>query len=202
MKVRSVLYTAAAIGAIAALAAVFTRAPAPTGTGVTFDKAAVEAHLEGDMKKLIFHASAQPSVSSGFATFEGDPLSFADWQGKWLLVNFWATWCAPCRKEMPMLSELQTLYGGDSFEVITIATTRNPPQAMKAFFDEIGVTNLPLHKDPGSALAREMGVLGLPATVVLNPQGQEVARLRGDADWSSDSARAVIEALINGSAGS
>ena len=95
-----------------------------------------------------------------------------------------------------MLSELQDELGGDAFEVVTIATSRNPPPAMQAFFDEIGVTNLPLHRDPRSVLAREMGILGLPVTVILNPEGQEVARLTGDADWASDSAKAALRALI------
>ena len=94
-----------------------------------------------------------------------------------------------------MLDALQDEFGGDDFEVVTIATTRNPPQAMQAFFEEIDVKHLPLHRDAGSTLSREMAVLGLPVTVVLNPEGQEIARLRGDADWSSDSARAMIRAL-------
>jgi thiol-disulfide isomerase/thioredoxin len=114
------------------------------------------------------------------------------------VLNFWATWCAPCRKEMPQLSELQAELGGDAFEVVTIATGRNPPQAMQRFFEEIGVDNLPLHMDPKQALAREMAVMGLPITVILNPEGQEIARMRGDADWSSDSAKAIVSALIAG----
>jgi hypothetical protein len=88
--------------------------------------------------------------------------------------------------------------GSDSFAVVTLATGRNPPQAMQRFFDEIGVTNLPLHKDPRQEIARDMAVLGLPITVILNPEGQEIARMRGDADWSSDSARAIIAALVAG----
>lgn len=95
-----------------------------------------------------------------------------------------------------MLSALQEDLGGETFEVVTIATSRNPPAKMKAFFDDIGVDNLPLHRDPRSMLARQMGVLGLPVTVILNPEGQEVARLTGDADWASDEARAVLTALI------
>jgi hypothetical protein len=98
---------------------------------------------------------------------------------------------------MPMLAELQTELGGEDFEVVTLATGRNPPPAMKAFFEEIGVSNLPLHRDPGSGLAREMGVLGLPITVVLNPEGEEVARLRGDADWASDNAKAILKTILD-----
>ncbi|MGR3494606.1 TlpA disulfide reductase family protein [Citreimonas sp.] len=161
----------------------------------TADIGAAQDALSGSMKKLVFHEEPQPAGTSDFTTFEGEPLNLSDWQGKWTVVNFWATWCAPCRKEMPMLDALQDEFGGDDFEVVTIATTRNPPQAMQAFFEEIGVQHLPLHRDEGSTLAREMGVLGLPVTVILNPEGQEVARLRGDAEWDSDSARAMIRAL-------
>lgn len=97
-----------------------------------------------------------------------------------------------------MLAALQEEYGSDTFEVLTIATSRNPPPKMKAFFDEIGVDNLPLHRDPKSMLARQMGVLGLPVTLILNPEGQEIGRLTGDADWSSNDTRAVLDALMSG----
>ena len=149
------------------------------------------------MKKLNFHSEPKQAGSATFTDFEGTAeLALSDYEGKWVLVNFWATWCAPCRKEMPHLAELQYELGGDDFEVVTIATGRNPPAGMKKFFSEIGVDNLPMHRDPKSALAREMGVLGLPITVILNPEGQEIARLQGDADWASDNAKAILTTLI------
>ena len=95
-----------------------------------------------------------------------------------------------------MLSALQEAYAGERFEVLTIATGRNPLPAMKAFFDEIGVTNLPLHRDPKQELARSMDVIGLPVNVLIDPEGREIARMLGDADWNSDSARAMLERLI------
>ena len=163
------------------------------------DLSVAKAMREGDMKKLAFHSEPKPAGGSSFTTFDGEPLSLESYSGKWVLLNFWATWCAPCRKEMPMLSELQTEFGGDNFAVVTIATGRNPPPAMKKFFDEIGVENLPLYRDPKSQLAREMGVLGLPITVILNPDGQEVARMRGDADWASDNAKAILKTILGSS---
>ncbi|MCB1334968.1 MAG: TlpA family protein disulfide reductase [Roseivivax sp.] len=165
------------------------------------DVAAAAALRDGDMKKLGFHSEAKPVADTEFVTFDGARLKLSDWRGKWVLVNFWATWCAPCRKEMPMLSELQAELGGDDFEVVTIATGRNPPPAMQAFFAEIGVDNLPLHRDPKQALARSMGILGLPITVIVDPDGNEVARLTGEADWASDGAKAMLRVLIgrNGS---
>ncbi|ETX27655.1 TlpA family protein disulfide reductase [Roseivivax isoporae] len=164
------------------------------------DVEAAAALREGDMKKLAFHSEPKAAGTTAIETYDGETASLGDYAGKWVLVNFWATWCAPCREEMPMLSDLQRDLGGADFEVVTIATGRNPKPAMRAFFDEIGVDNLPLLRDPKSGLAREMSVLGLPITVLLNPDGQEVARLQGDADWSSDSAKAVISALL-GAAG-
>jgi len=177
-----VLYTALALGANTA----------------TADMAAVEALRDGDMKKLTFHSAPQAVSAQAFTTWEGGEGYLADYAGKHVVLNFWATWCAPCRKEMPQLSALQAELGGDTFEVVTIATGRNPPQAMKRFFEEIGVENLPLHMDAKQAIARDMAVLGLPITVILNPEGQEIARMRGDADWSSDSAKAIISALVAG----
>lgn len=97
-----------------------------------------------------------------------------------------------------MLSELQSEFGGDSFEVVTIATGRNDVAGIKRFFadPEVQVDNLPLYLDPKQALARDMAVLGLPITLILDPEGNEIARMRGDAEWNSESAKAIIEALI------
>ena len=100
---------------------------------------------------------------------------------------------------MPTLSALQTEFGDDSFEVVTLATGRNSPAGIVKFFDEQGITNLPRHQDQKQAIARDMAVLGLPVTVILNPEGEEIARLMGEADWYSDSARAIINALKSGS---
>lgn len=177
-----VLYMALALGANTALA----------------DIATLEALREGDMKKLNFHAAPAAAPLTEFTRADGTTGTLADFQGRFVVLNFWATWCAPCRAEMPTLAALQTAMQGDAFEVVTIATGRNAPPAMAKFFAEIGVDNLPLHADPRSALARDMGIFGLPTTVVLDPEGREIARLLGDADWDSDSAKAIIQALIDG----
>ena len=160
------------------------------------DMADVAALRTGDMKKLIFLSEPKPVTDAAFIGEDGSEMTLAAYEGKYVLLNFWATWCAPCRKEMPMLSELQAELGGEAFEVVTLATGRNLEPAMKKFFAEIGVDNLPLHRDPKQAVARQMGVLGLPITVIVDPQGNQIARLQGDADWNSDSARAIISALI------
>ena len=159
------------------------------------DTAALQDLREGDMRKLTFHSEPRSTSDTVFQTIEGDEMTLSEYNGKYVVLNFWATWCAPCRKEMPHLSELQADLGSNTFEVVTIATGRNPPQAMKDFFAQIEVDNLPLHRDPKQKLARDMAVLGLPITVILDPEGMEIARLRGDADWASDSAKSIIRAL-------
>ena len=176
----AVLYTALAVGANAALA----------GT------AELEALRDGSMKKLAFVAEPTEVPSTTFTDVTGAEHSLADWQGKYVLVNFWATWCAPCRKELPALDALNRDFGGDDFEVVTIATGRNLVPAIERLFAEVGVESLPILLDPKLALSREMGVLGLPVSVILDPEGREIARMSGDAEWNSDSARAIIGALL------
>ncbi|PRY24305.1 thiol-disulfide isomerase/thioredoxin [Aliiruegeria haliotis] len=150
---------------------------------------------EGDMKKLVLHEAPKDAIDVVVVDIAGQSYSLADKRGQWLVVNFWATWCAPCRKEMPTLSNLQTMMDGKPVEVVTIATGRNNPQAIRKFFEDIGVTNLPDYLDPKQKVARQFGVMGLPVTVVLDPEGREVGRLIGDAHWDSDSALAILEAL-------
>lgn len=181
-----VLYMAVALGANTAMA----------------DTAALEALRDGDMRKLNFHASPTAAPLTEFTRADGTTGTLADFHGRTVVLNFWATWCAPCRAEMPTLANLQTEMGSEDFEVVTIATGRNAPTAMAKFFDEIGVDNLPLHTDPKSALARAMGVFGLPITVILDPEGREIARLQGDAHWDSESAKAIIAALVDDGSGS
>ncbi|MEM1361472.1 MAG: TlpA disulfide reductase family protein [Pseudomonadota bacterium] len=160
------------------------------------DTAALEALREGHMKKLMFHSDPKSVPDTQFTDLDGGTHSLADYKGQIVVLNFWATWCGPCRKEMPSLDRLNTELGGDDFAVVTLATGRNSPQGMKRFFEEEGITTLPLFQDPNQAIAREMAVLGLPITVVLDRDGQEIGRLRGDADWDSDSAVAILSALI------
>ncbi|KIN63650.1 Redoxin [Sulfitobacter noctilucicola] len=152
---------------------------------------------DGDMKKLIVHSTPEATSDAAFQLADdAGKGTLADYKGKYVLVNFWATWCAPCRKEMPQLNALQKEFGGADFEVLTIATGRNSPQGIKKFFAEAGIDSLPRHQDPKQALAAQMGVFGLPITVILDPEGREIARLRGDADWYSDDAKKIIETLV------
>ena len=178
-----------------ALAALYTATLALANPGLADVSAARDA-ASGEMRKLSFSVEPLPIDAGAFTDFEGAPMTLDQSNGKWRVVNFWATWCPSCRHEMPSLSRLQSELGSEDFEVITIATARSAPQKMKPFFDQIGVENLPLYRDPGSKLSRQLGVLGLPVTLIVDPEGREVARLTGDADWASDEVKAVMRALM------
>jgi thiol-disulfide isomerase/thioredoxin len=174
----AVLYLAVATGANAA------------------DLDTLNALRDGDMKKLNFHAEPVAVSDAVFTDRDGAEFTLADWQGKVVLLNFWATWCAPCRQEKPALDALQRELGGEDFEVIAIATGRNGLEDIERFNTDVGVTALETHLDPQSTLARAMTVPGLPVTVVVNREGAEIARLMGGADWTAPSARAIVERLI------
>jgi len=161
------------------------------------DTATYEALRVGDMKKLNFHAEPKPvSAAEYVLPDEAGMATLETYRGQYVLLNFWATWCAPCRHEMPTLAALQTEFGGDDFKVVTLATGRNSPTGIKKFFDEVGIDNLTRYQDPKQKLARDMAVLGLPITVLIDPEGREIARLIGDADWYSASARDIIRAVL------
>ncbi len=160
------------------------------------DLSAVSELREGDMKKLVFHSEARDIKVKTFLDVDGNEASLDDYKGKVVLLNFWATWCAPCREEMPAIDALQAELGGDHFAVVPVATGRNPVPIVKKFFDKINVTNLPILLDPTQEMGRGNGVFGLPTTLILNAEGQEIGRMLGDADWHSPEAITVIKALL------
>lgn len=158
--------------------------------------AEVKALLDGDMKKLMLLDAPVTLPEAVLLDAEDGTHALSEYKGKWVVLNFWATWCAPCRKEMPSLERLQVAM--PEIAVVPVATGRNAVEGIRRFFDEAGVKTLPILRDPKSELAHAMGIMGLPVTVILNPEGQEVARLIGDAEWDSESAKAVLDALVQG----
>ncbi|UWQ04296.1 TlpA disulfide reductase family protein [Aliiroseovarius crassostreae] len=189
----ALLYASIVLGANAA----FTIGGANVALAET-DVAALAEMREGEMKKLVFHATPKPAGTAPFSATDGSDHTLDEFRGKITVLNFWAVWCAPCRKEMPSLDALAQALGGENFMVLPIATGRNKLPAIEKLFAETGVTALPIYTDQSQTLSRQMGVLGLPVTVILNRDGAEIARLTGDANWNSDSAKAILRALIEG----
>ncbi len=140
-------------------------------------------------------------VDLPFIDEQRQPVTIGSFAGKTLLVNFWASWCVPCRAEMPALDALAQQYNGDDFMVlpINLDLTEDGLRLAQEFLDEEGITHLPLYADPSFAafkrLQTEAVAVGLPATLLLDEAGCELAVLQGPAEWDSPDGRRVVEAL-------
>lgn len=150
----------------------------------------------GDMKKMTIAGNTTSAPKTIFFDTGGKELTLNDFNGRLTLVNFWATWCAPCRKEMPSLEVLSNQLGGDTFQVVTIATMRSSEEAVKKFFTDNNIIDLPKFRDPKGHLARASGVAALPLTMLLDRKGNEISRLIGDADWSQNETIEFIKKAI------
>lgn len=150
---------------------------------------------EGDMLKLVVHNIRQPVPDTEYFDAAANSATLQDHLGKPVILNFWATWCPPCREEMPTLEALQAKFGEDQLLVLALATGRNSRIAVVKFFSEIDVQSLKVGFDPDMSVARKMLVVGLPTTVIIDSEGFEVARMVGEADWSSDSAFDIVRML-------
>ena len=160
--------------------------------------AAVDDHIGGEMAG--FRAATVPNDLGGiaFKDADGNDLTLAGMGDKLLLVNLWATWCVPCRTEMPALDSLEADLGGEDFQVVPI--NLDNVERGKAFYDEIGLEHLGFFADESNAVFSEVKkrglALGLPTTILVDGDGCEVGVLQGPAEWHSDDAKALIEAAI------
>ncbi len=144
---------------------------------------------------LAWHDPPREAPSTVFETEGGGTGVLADFRGKAVVLNFWATWCPPCLKELPSLDRLAAGQGGDHLAVVAMAADRASEERIRAFNREKGLAHLAIYRDPSMKLARAMGVFGLPTTFLIDHEGQVVAQLVGEAEWDSEEALAVIAPL-------
>lgn len=131
------------------------------------------------------HESPRPLPEIQFENGQGEATSLADFRGKVVLLNIWATWCGPCRREMPTLDRLRAELGGPDFEVVALSIDRTGLPAVKEFYEEIGLETLSIYVDRSGAAQSALSVLGIPTTLLLDREGNEVGRLLGPAEWDS-----------------
>lgn len=163
---------------------------APAAAGVTRELAT------GALAAFLVRPERKPVADLEFQDAGGKPLKISDWKGRVVLINLWATWCAPCRKEMPDLAELQKELGSKDFEVVAISVDRKGVEASSVFLKETGADSLKLYIEPTTAIVNDLQAIGLPATVLIDRQGNEIGRLLGPADWASPEAKALIKAAL------
>jgi len=182
-------------GAAATTAASKASGSAPAGTRLT--GADGKPLNRGAMTTFVFKAQPTPiEKQPEFNRADGKRLTLADFKGKVILLNLWATWCAPCRKEMPHLDQLQKELGSDQFEVVALSVDRGSPEKSKAFLAEVGVSSLKFYHDPAAKAGFALMAIGMPTTLLFDREGREIGRLVGPAEWHSQEAKDLIRAVI------
>jgi thiol-disulfide isomerase/thioredoxin len=135
-----------------------------------------------------------------FEDASGLPKKLSDWRGRTVLVNLWATWCVPCRKEMPALESLQTRLGGANFEVVAVNIDTRDPEKPKNFLKDANLTRLGYYSDQNAKVFQDLKAvgraLGMPTSVLVDGQGCEIATIAGPAEWGSDDAIRLIKAAL------
>ena len=157
----------------------------PSGPGAN-------ALSQGQMAAFVFRKTPESLPEVKFQDAAGRERALADWRGKIVLLNLWATWCLPCRKEMPALDRLQREMGSDKFEVLALSVDRTGLAGARKFLDEAKVEKLALYADSTARMANTLRAAGLPATLLLDREGREIGRLLGPAEWDGEDAKRLI----------
>ena len=150
----------------------------------------------GPMAAFLVKAD-RPSVPDlGFKNSTGADIKLSKWQGRVILLNLWATWCAPCRKEMPTLNDVQKQLGSKDFEVVALSVDRKGLEASAAFLKDTGADSLGLYVDETTKSLDDLQAFGLPVTMLIDRKGREIGRLLGPAEWNSAEAIALVKAAL------
>ncbi len=177
--------------ALAAAAALYALFALSANQAAAADPSAL---LTGQMQKMVLTEPPRDLADAPLLTLADAPASLSEHRGKWVVLNFWATWCAPCRLEMPSLDRLQA--ARPDLLVLPVASGPNPVPGIARFWQEAAITGITSLRDPSRELSAAAGVLALPVTLILNPEGQEVARLIGHAEWDAPETLAFLDALM------
>lgn len=150
----------------------------------------------GKVAAFVYRQVPEPVPAFPFFDAGQQMRTIEAFKGKVVLLNLWATWCGPCREEMPSLDRLQKELGSDTFEVVAVSVDKNGFEASKKFLDGLGVTSLNHYADPSGRAASQVKAIGMPATLLVSKDGREIGRLMGPAEWDSSDAKKLIEAAL------
>lgn len=154
--------------------------------------------VKGEMQRFVLVEERVAAPDVDILHGDGGTVSISDFRGKVVLLNFWATWCPPCIREMPALDRLQNDLGGDEFAVVAVSTDAGGKAVAEPYLrDRLGLTNLDLYLDPKFTAWKTYQAGGLPTSFVIDRQGRLVGALVGEAEWDGDDAKALFRHLIN-----
>jgi thiol-disulfide isomerase/thioredoxin len=155
---------------------------------------------QGEVAALTMATAPLRLPDLAFEDADGKPRKLSDWRGRTVLVNLWATWCVPCRKEMPALESLQTKLGGPDFEVVAVNIDTRDPDKPKNFLKDANLTRLGYFTDQKAKVFQDLKAigraLGMPTSVLVDGAGCEIGTIAGPAEWASDDAVKLITAAI------
>ena len=154
--------------------------------------------LKGTVAKFELAKAPKPLPDLEFLDADDKPLTFADFKGKAVLVNFWATWCGPCVKEMPSLDRLQAAMGKDKFMVLPLSLDGPSRPKVAPFYKDKNLVNLGVYFDKGRKVMQKLDISILPTSILVDPTGRELGRLEGEADWDKPEAIALMKAAAGG----
>lgn len=152
--------------------------------------------ITGTVAKFALAKEAKPLGDLAFTDADDKPLKLGDYKGKAVLLNFWATWCAPCVKEMPSLDKLQAEMGKDRFVVLPLSLDGPSKPKVAPFYADKKLANLGIYFDKGKKVMSALDISVLPTSVLIDPDGREIGRLEGEADWDKPEALALMKAAI------
>ena len=162
--------------------------------------AAMDPLARGEVAALLVAKEPKPLPDLDFLGQDGKPTKLSALRGKTVLLNLWATWCAPCRKEMPALDRLQAELGGPDFEVVAVTIDQRNLDRPKAFLQEVGVSRLAYYSNPTAKIFQQLRAVdravGMPTTLIIDPAGCELGYLAGPADWASEDALKLMRAAL------
>jgi thiol-disulfide isomerase/thioredoxin len=192
----------AALAALAAFGAVYVMVGRPDNE-----------RGEGSRPQSVQGSSASPLLTGAMTTFvlkkppaalpdvhfvngKGEEVGLSSFTGKIVLLNLWATWCAPCREEMPALERLQKELGSDKFQVVALAVDKAGLDGARKFLKDNKIDGLALYADPTARVGTELKVIGMPTTILINAEGREIGRLIGPAAWDGPAAQRLIKSFL------
>ncbi len=165
-------------------------------TGLSAASSTIAAAQESS-KKFALHEAPKPIAAIRFEDGQGQSRGMVDFRGKVVVLNIWATWCIPCRKEMPALDHLQAVLGGANFEVVVLSIDRGGKDVVRKFFANVGIQKLTMYLDTSGKATHELGVVGLPTTLLVDSEGREIGRLIGPAEWDAPDMLEFVSCIIS-----